>query len=33
MASGRPSLLPIVGPDGLARDAPVISYTEKVNYN
>ncbi|MQL87379.1 hypothetical protein Taro_019901 [Colocasia esculenta] len=30
MAGERPSLLPVVGPDGLARDAPVISYTEKI---
>ncbi|KAG9452118.1 hypothetical protein H6P81_005022 [Aristolochia fimbriata] len=26
----RPSLLPEIGPDGLAREAPVIAYTEKV---
>ncbi|XP_078446081.1 junctophilin-like protein [Wolffia australiana] len=26
---GSPNLVPVVGPDGLARDAPVISYTEK----
>lgn len=31
MATERPSLLPVLGPDGLARDAPVITYTEKVN--
>ncbi|CAA7411093.1 unnamed protein product [Spirodela intermedia] len=30
MATERPSLLPVVGPDGLARDAPVITYTEKI---
>ncbi|CAJ1977119.1 unnamed protein product [Sphenostylis stenocarpa] len=29
MAS-NPSLLPEIGPDGLAKEAPVISYTEKV---
>lgn len=31
MASGtNPSLLPEIGPDGLAREASVITYTEKV---
>lgn len=30
MAS-NPSLMPEIGPDGLAREAPVIAYTEKVN--
>lgn len=25
-----PFLLPEIGPDGLAREAPVIAYTEKV---
>lgn len=27
----NPSLLPEIGPDGLAREAPVIAYTEKVS--
>lgn len=26
----NPSLRPEIGPDGLAREAPVIAYTEKV---
>lgn len=26
----NPSLVPEIGPDGLAREAPVIAYTEKV---
>uniref|UniRef100_A0A1D1Z972 Actin cytoskeleton-regulatory complex protein PAN1 n=1 Tax=Anthurium amnicola TaxID=1678845 RepID=A0A1D1Z972_9ARAE len=30
MAAERHSLLPVVGPDGLAMDAPVIAYTEKI---
>ena len=30
MAS-NPSLRPEIGPDGLAREAPVIAYTEKVS--
>jgi hypothetical protein len=30
MASGDPSLTPEIGPDGLARDSPVIAYTERV---
>ncbi|OAY74700.1 stress response protein NST1 [Ananas comosus] len=30
MAFSRPSLLPEIGPDGLARDSPIIAYTEKV---
>jgi hypothetical protein len=30
MASGHPALTPEIGPDGLARDSPVIAYTEKV---
>ncbi|XP_073008927.1 uncharacterized protein [Typha latifolia] len=30
MASSHPSLLPEIGPDGLARDSAVIAYTEKV---
>ncbi|KAJ3684480.1 hypothetical protein LUZ61_013644 [Rhynchospora tenuis] len=30
MASGHPALTPEIGPDGLARDSPVIAYTEKI---
>ncbi|KAF7813222.1 hypothetical protein G2W53_034198 [Senna tora] len=30
MASNNPSLQPQIGPDGLPREAPVISYTEKI---
>ncbi|XWS61077.1 hypothetical protein CRYUN_Cryun07bG0094900 [Craigia yunnanensis] len=29
MAS-NPALMPVIGPDGLAREAPVIAYTEKI---